>query len=767
MVSSAISTSRPSAPRRAVLCMALPLMVLVSLSSAGSESRSGNPSLESRLTIDRLYSLPSLIGTEPRGFAWSDDGRHLAFLWNDQGYNFRDVWIIDVEDSNLGPRRVTSMPGTEVDKANQGDPVAAARALEQQERDPGVTSVTWHPDGGEMLLTFRGDLWLVNRDAEITRLTETEATESQASYSPSGNRLAFLQGGELWTAPAAISSASEVTAQTSLSQPDLEIADFRWSPDGAKLAIRQSDQRQVALRGIPDYLAEETVLAEVRRAYPGEEPSRHRVGLVDAAAVEVGEDDVRWLDWQGDEPDMILSYRWSPDGQRLAIDTSDLYAKDRRIFVAEVAGTGVLVPRLVARDQDPLNETFYFWRIEWATDSGLIYFLSDREEDYHVWAVPPSGGTEPTRLTRGAWAVAEIFPVDRGLIVVGNRGRAEERHLFRVEDDGGEAVQISRRPGTHMPTVSPDGRHAAVHFSSQEMPPELLLTSLTAPAGTEATERRVTQSPIAEFSRYRWVEADFVTFASHIDGTTLHGRLTLPPDFDPSRRYPAILGSVYTDSVRNQWGGRTAHPTWGLDQFLAQEGYVLLNVDMRGSWGRGREHRRGIRLDYGGIDIEDLESGVRFLENLGYVDMERVGIWGSSYGGLMTAMSLFRKPGLYAAGIAGAPATNVWHALTGQMAVMMRPQDQPDEYADSSPFMHAHGLEDPLMIIHGMRDWVVLFKDSVILVQRLILLGKDVDLVALPDAGHGWDNEGLAQTRFAFDKMVGFFDRHLKGMGRE
>ena len=125
------------------------------------------------------------------------------------------------------------------------------------------------------------------------------------------------------------------------------------------------------------------------------------------------------------------------------------------------------------------------------------------------------------------------------------------------------------------------------------------------------------------------------------------------------------------------------------------------------------------------MDIEDLESGVHFLETLGYVDMDHVGIWGSSYGGLMTAMSLFRKPGLYAAGIAGAPATNVWHALTGQMAVMMRPEDQPEEYADSSPFLHGHGLEDPLMIIHGMRDWVVLFKDSVVLVQRLIMLGKD------------------------------------------
>ena len=189
---------------------------------------------------------------------------------------------------------------------------------------------------------------------------------------------------------------------------------------------------------------------------------------------------------------------------------------------------------------------------------------------------------------------------------------------------------------------------------------------------------------------------------------------------------------------------------------------MLLNVDMRGSWGRGREHRRGIRLDYGGMDIEDLESGVRFLGTLGYIDTDRVGIWGSSYGGLMTAMSLFRKPGLYAAGVAGAPATNVWHALTGQMAVMMRPEDQPEEYADSSPFMHGHGLEDPLMIIHGMRDWVVLFKDSVTLVQRLLMLDKDVELVALPNAGHGWDNEGLAQTRYAFKRLVRHFDRHLK-----
>jgi dipeptidyl-peptidase-4 len=227
------------------------------------------------------------------------------------------------------------------------------------------------------------------------------------------------------------------------------------------------------------------------------------------------------------------------------------------------------------------------------------------------------------------------------------------------------------------------------------------------------------------------------------------------------KKYPAILGSVYSNTVRNQWGGRTAHPTWGLDQYLVQEGFVLLNVDFRGSWGHGKQFRRGIRLDYGGIDVEDLESGVRYLATLGFVDMDRVGIWGSSYGGLLTCMSLFKKPGVYKAGVAAAPATNVWHALTGEMRVMMAPQDQPDEYAAASAVTHAAGLEDHLMIIHGMRDQVVLFRDSVFLVERLMRLGKDVDFVVLPNAPHGWDTQGLHQTVFAFKKLVAHFERYL------
>jgi dipeptidyl-peptidase-4 len=715
-----------------------------------------------RLTIDRLYSLPSLIGTAPGGFSWSGDGRYVAFLWNDEGHNFRDVWMLDVENLNGGPERVTRMPHSEISATDPDDPVSVAEAEIRHQSDGGVNSAAWHPDGRQMLVSLRGDLWLVAPGSAPRRLTETRAAETQAAYSPAGDVLAFLREGDLWLM-AADGPASAAVRGTSVARPGVRIASYRWSPDGSRVAVLEMDEQSVAVRGIPDYLSEETRMVEIRRAYPGEEAVRQRVGVVDAILTPSDGSEVEWIELGGGPsgavtPDMLLSYRWSPDGDRLAIDTSDLFAKDRRVFVVDLGGDGAPATRLVVREQEPLNETFYYWRIEWSRDSRQLYFLSDRDEDYHVWAVAPSEATpDPVQLTRGPWAVASMHPVEGGLVVVGNRGNAEERHLFVVGDGGGDAVRLSQRAGTHAPTVSPDGRYAAVAFSSDDTPPELLLTAL----GPERSERSVTESPVAEFANYDWVVPRYVTFPSHVDGTTLNGRLTLPPDFDSTRTYPAILGSVYTDAVRNQWGGRTAHPTWGLDQYLAQEGYILLNVDMRGSWGRGRDHRRGIRLDYGGMDIEDLESGVRFLETLGYVDMDRVGIWGSSYGGLMTAMSLFRKPGLYAAGVAGAPATSVWHALTGQMAVMLSPEDSPDEYADSSPFMHADGLEDPLMIIHGMRDRVVLFKDSMTLVQRLIVLGKDVDLVVLPNSGHGWDNENLTQTRFAFTKMVEFFDRHL------
>jgi dipeptidyl-peptidase-4 len=701
-----------------------------------------------RLTIERLYSLPRLIGTAPRGFAWSQDSERLAFLWNDEGTNFYDVWMIETD--NPRPVRVTRMPRPEAEPV-PGDPIATIERRAEVEQDPGVRSVIWHPNNRQVLITFKGDLYLAEPGGEPERLTSTKGGKAGAAYSPDGSVLAYLLGGDIWLESAAPETERYPKNLTNLARKDVRVESFEWAPGGGALAFIEVDETNVPTRKIPDYLLEETDVVTVRRPFPGEVPASRRLGVV---PVEGG--DVRWMALGPSPVDTIFGYRWSPDSRKLLVNRSDLYVKDRRILVVDSRmGTA----RTVFREQNPDNVSFS-WQSEWAADGKGFYFLSDRDEDFHIYFLPDEGGA-PSRITRGNWAVARFEVSPEAVFFVANKGRSEERHIFRVDLRGGEPVRLSERAGTHLPTFSPDGRHAADYFSSDESPPELLLTSLSTATGGGDREIRVTSSPIAEFSEYRWVQPEYVTFPSHVDGVTLHGRLTLPPNLDRNEKHPAILGSVYSDTVRNQWGGRTAHPTWGLDQYLVQEGYILLNVNFRGSWGHGKEFRQGIRLDYGGIDVEDLHSGVKYLENLGFVDMDRVGIWGSSYGGLLTAMSLFKKPGVYKAGVAGAPATNVWHALTGQMMVMMRPQDQPEEYASSSAFKHAAGLEDHLMIIHGMRDRVVLFKDSLVLAQHLMMLGKDVDFVALPHAPHGWDVGELYQTVFAFNKLIDHFERYI------
>jgi dipeptidyl-peptidase-4 len=191
---------------------------------------------------------------------------------------------------------------------------------------------------------------------------------------------------------------------------------------------------------------------------------------------------------------------------------------------------------------------------------------------------------------------------------------------------------------------------------------------------------------------------------------------------------------------------------------------VVLKVNVRGSWGQGRKFSSGLIRDYGGIDTDDIESGVRHILAQGYIDPKRVAIWGSSYGGLMTLMSLFKKPGLYAAGIAGAPATNVAHAYPSQMWVMGEPKgdDFPERYERQSALYQTQGLADPLMLIHGTRDVVVLYSDTIALTERLMGQGKKFELVTLPGGNHSWATDSPDQTRFAYQKMLDFFDEHLK-----
>jgi dipeptidyl-peptidase-4 len=679
---------------------------------------------------------------------WSPDSRQLAFLWNDDGGNFYDVWLTDTTTGK--PIRITSMPRP-LSPPNPGKDIAKLTQVAAAEVDHGVSELLWAPDGRHLLFDFHGDLYRVLPGAAPERIPEVCAGASDAAVAMRTHLLAYLCQGSLRVTRLDGSAAPERSLVVPGGQ-DVTVESFVWSSDGTRLAFVEADATRLPVRGIPDYLAAETRLVPVKRPFPGEPSESRRVGIVAATGGEP-----RWIDLGGDPLDQIFSMSWSPDGKTLLIDKSDLYIKDRRLLLVD-ADRGVTQPLL--REVDPKNVTAEWWA-DWAPDGRGVYFISDRDNDYHVYYQSLSGGA-PKPMTAGNWAVfsATISARAHALFVVSNASRPEEREVYRVPLGGGRPERVTPAAGTHLPLLSPDGKLVADLFSSDSRPPDLYVQESRANLGTSGF-RQITHSPLPEFDRYHWVAAKYVTFPNVNDGTVLHARLTLPPDFDPHKKYPAILGSVYSNTVHNEWGGRIYHPTWAIDQFLAQRGYVIMNVDISGSSGYGKLFRQRIREDYGGVDVDDLYSGVRYLIAQGFVDAKRVGIWGSSYGGLLTTMSLFTRPGVYCVGVAGAPATSLFHALTGEMRTMMAPQDHAEQYARSSAFLKSGGLSDHLLIIHGMRDDTVLFKDSVTLEQRLILQGADVDFVILPDAPHGWDTRGLAQTRYAYHKLYDYFERYM------
>jgi dipeptidyl-peptidase-4 len=752
------------------LALGLPVTAGANATSATAEV---SPAPSEKLTIERLYSLPWVIGTRPESPQWSPDSRHVAFLWNDEGTNFYDVWLTDVATAK--PVRITSMPRPP-SPADPGKDMAKLEQVARAETDRGVSEVLWAPDGKQLIFNFHGQLYAVLPGQTPQRLIDSPATQGEAASSPRKNEIAYISGGDLWvvnvgSGPGPRGAEAPARKIYSSGRKDVSVEAFNWSPDGKRISIVESDASRVPMRGIPDYLLPETQLNPVRRPFPGEPSESRRIGVIsiDGGNYAHGGTDARtvqWLDLGGDPLDQIFTVAWSPDGKTLLVDKSDLYIKDRRLLLADPL-TGHSRPLL--READPHNVTAEWWS-DWAPDGRGIYFISDRDNDYHVYYQALSGGT-PKPVTQGDWAVfsAALVPAANALFVVTNQGKAEERQTFRVPLRGGAAQRVTLIAGTHLPVPSPDGKYIADVFSNDVTPPDLYLqaaTGLRSAAGpaqvaAPAAARRVTLSPLPEFQRLRWVAAKYVTFKNVDDGTILHARLTLPPDFDPGKQYPAILGSVYSNTVHNEWGGRIFHPTWGIDQFLAQQGYVIMNVDISGSSGYGKSFRQRIREDYGGVDVDDLYSGVKYLVGQGFVDEHRVGIWGSSYGGLLTVTSLFKKPGVYKVGVAGAPATSLFHAQTGEMRTMMAPQDHQEQYQKSSAFLQSGGLKDHLLIIHGMRDDTVLFQDSIVLEHRLILQESDIDFVPLPDAPHGWDTEGLAQTRYANRKLFEYFERYL------
>jgi dipeptidyl-peptidase 4 len=715
-------------------------------------------------TVERIVSLPKLDGTAPTRPHWSPDSTRVAFLWNDHGMPFRDLWIAETNTDE--PVRLTRHAPDPEDILGTGVDLdlAALRQRARQREHRGIADLAWHPDGQHVFYVLDGQLRMVSVDAD--RSHELGSGGSGLSLSPDGRFLAMRRAGDLWLLDIETQTEQQLTdlgqpgigtvAIGAYVRPDAYIGRFQFSPDSKRIAFEFIDQRQVRRVPFPSYLHDEPLLHEVRRPYPGDTDLVRSVGIVSLPEGET-EPKITWLDLDATHRRLVLDFDFSPDGRRLLVMQGADVAEQRWIHLAD-PDTGAI--ETVWQDQRD-RRIYPIFRALWSADGEQILFVSDHEDYYRLYSLVP-GSEEPRRLT-GDYDVASdrsaawisTLPNSNALMLVSSEHSPYERHVHRIDPDDRSSKRLTTLPGVHQPSLSPDGRRLALIRSSDTMPAELYLLDLDADAG----ERRVTHSPLAEFDNYDWLEPRYTSFPSRIDDFTIHARIIEPANMEPGKRYPVIFGSIYSNTVLNTWN--PDRPTSILQQQMAMAGdYITVLVDVRGSVGYGVAFREAFQGDWGGDDLEDLHSAVEYLAALPHVDPNRIGIWGNSYGGLLVLTALFKKPGIFAAGVAGAPAVDIWHFTGFDQHLTRRPDTHPQIFEHGSLLSLGEDLEDPLLIIHGLHDDIVPLKTTLMMTEKLKLLGKRFELDIVHDSGHWWAASDH-YARYTFGRLNDFLRRNV------
>ncbi|MBT8062477.1 MAG: prolyl oligopeptidase family serine peptidase, partial [Gammaproteobacteria bacterium] len=341
----------------------------------------------------------------------------------------------------------------------------------------------------------------------------------------------------------------------------------------------------------------------------------------------------------------------------------------------------------------------------------------------------------------------------------GNRTHPGEYEIYRVPMVGGEVEQLTSLSGLNTFQLSPTGDKLLIVHSEHLRHPDLWVQETA--SGAQAT--RLTDTMSSAYKAVDWVEPEVVPVPSSHVKEPIYSKLYVPREFDPGKVYPAVMfvhGAGYTQNSDFGW------PYYFREQMfhtlLTRQGYIVLDMDFRASQGYGRDWRTAIYRQMGHPEVEDLEDGVKWLaENYG-VDPSRVGVYGGSYGGFLTFMAMFRRPQLFAAGASLRPVTDWAHYNHGYTSnILNTPEVDPEAFEKSSPIEFAEGLENPLLICHGMLDDNVFFKDTVRLVQRLIELKKEnFETAIYPLDPHGFVNPEAWLDEYR--RIYKLFETHLK-----
>jgi len=723
-------------------------------------------------TLEQTMADPDWIGPPVESMWWRWDGQSAYYLLKRKGSNLRDIWRVGIDGG--APALVDDAGRVDMDTAGVVEAGGARSAFVRNGnvfvrdlRSGALTQLTrensaagrlqWNREGG---LIWRTGVDWYRWNGRIVAIAAQPRADDAPDATPPADALRDHQL-RLQRTLAQIKAQREATRaqmddwrRSDPTRPpapihlgkDVEIVDSSLSPDGRWLLVTTRAKDAAAGRGdkLPVPVTESGYgeFEDARTLVGRNDPLPHRLWLAEVATGKVRELKFDALPGIKDDPlaalrraaakdalkgnrplqvgtgDDIPTPQWSDDGRSVAVMLRAVDNKDRWLATVDLANAA-LQPRHRLHDDAWINWSYNDFG--WLPDGRTLWYLSEESGWSHLYTLR---GTQRSQMTDGHWETSQIA-VSRdgtGFYFLCNRAASIDYEVCAVPSAGGAVRELTALDGVEDFSLSPDGGRLLVRHSAAYLPPQL---SVVDAQGGPA--RQLTDTRSDAFRAMPWIQPRHVQVPSRHGVGTIWGKFYGPATMEPGRKYPIVMfvhGAGYLQNAEMRW------PDYFREQMfhnlLVSEGYIVLDLDYRASQGYGRDWRTAIYRWMGKPELEDYRDGLDWLVETRQGDRDRAGIYGGSYGGFLTLAALFQAPGVFKAGAALRPVSD-WmqynHEYTSN--ILNDPELDPEAYRRSSPIEFADGLQDRLLIAHGMIDDNVFFRDSVLLTQRLIELHKD------------------------------------------
>ncbi len=751
-------------------------------------------------TIANIMRGPELYGREPGNVRWTPDGLWIYFQWLPAGSDWRatlkpyrvralagakpeqlteaqmDSVAPLIADGPLSPDRARRVVSVRGDLFIVDLRKSVTRRLTEtvvMESNP-----RFSPDGQRVVFVRDGNAWSIDLGSGFTRQLTDVRTADAAPGAPAGTMSGGARGGQAAGRAGGVARTAGDTQRGALERDQRQLfevirdqanadsvrraesaardslgirpatlaagerlAQLSVSPAGTALLFTTTTAAADARSGIvPNYVTASGFTEDIpNRTKVGDAQPRTRLGYQ-----QLPRGEVKWL--RSIDSDSLIANSqlvgWNDAGTVALVIGSSSNFKTRQLSAVDGA-TGALKAIDVMRDTAWVGGPCSFGCAGFYDEDRRVYFVDESTGWAQLWSAAVDG-SDRRALTSGQFEISDVaLSADRkSFLFHSSEVSAFDRDLYRMPIAGGARQRLTLGAGGHSAVPSPDEKQLADVYSVTTRPPELFLAGACMPGALcrMAPPSQITVSQTADWLAFKWIDPAIVMIPAS-DGVQVPAHIYRPQDIGAQPNGAAVIfvhGAGYLHNVGHFW---SQYPReFMFNNYLASKGYVVLDLDYRASAGYGRDWRTAIYRFMGGRDLQDQVDASRYLEKTVGINPERVGMYGGSYGGFMTLMALFTEPKHFGAGAALRSVTD-WahynHGYTG--SILNLPQTDTLAYRRSSPIFHAQGLEDPLLMLHGMVDTNVNFQDIVRLTERLIEIGKTGwDLAVYPVEDHGF-----------------------------